>query len=267
MARQAIPQVLIENLFNPAAGAGVLIQWTIADWLVDYGPWTFDVQRSTGGDTWTDVGQVTDQSWIYDREHHQAGTGIKTWYRVRLTTGPGTVYVSEPMPAGFRLEGPDFRLYRKLVRDFNRVLRLPRGTGVRGWLLQVPDFGDPSANVDPNTGEVLDGQSAEDYGTGYLGGYWPEQELWAEIQPEKRVARVDQNRGLLTAVSRIAIFPAFPRARPGDIWVRSDTDERFTIGSDVAVVDAVRGYPVSVSASLSLIDAGDVVYQVPVGRA
>jgi hypothetical protein len=260
-------RVIVENRFNVAIGSGTLIEWEMEKWLVDAGPWVFVVQRSLRPDAdWVDVATAKDLSWAYDVTSKQIGFEISNYYRVVVTTASAT-YTSEAVIAGNTSSLYEWRIAREMIRKHHLAFYKHRGGGnSKGWILRLPTFGEASANVDPNTGEVIDPNSSIDAGTGYVGGYWPPLAACIQMNPEKMLTRLTADRGVVNGVSTTATVLAFPRFRAKDVWVDAATDERFRVGGDIATVVAVGGFIIVQRIVLERLPAGHIVYTVPVPR-
>lgn len=260
-------RVLVENSFNVAVGSGVLIEWEIEKWLVDMGPWNFSVQCSQRPDAdWVEVATAKDVNWAYDVVSKETGLEVSKYYRVVLTTAEAS-YTSDAVIAGNHGANYQWRIARDLIRKHHIAFYKHKGGGnSSGWILRLPTFGEASANVDPNTGEVIDPNNPDDFGTGYVGGYWPP--LWACLQmnPEKMMTRLTADRGVINGVSTTARVLAFPRFRPKDIWVDEATDERYRVGGDIATIVALGSYVILQQIVLERLPANHVVYGVPVPR-
>lgn len=260
-------RVLIENSFNIAAGTGVLIEWEIEKWFVETGPWEFIVERSARPDDgWVEVARTTDRSWVYDVTAREVGLEVSNYYRVVLVSAENR-YTSDVSLAGNASAGYEWRITRDLVRKHVKIFNNHRGGGsTRGFLLRLPTFGEPSTNVDPNTGEVIDPMNAEDQGTGYVGGYWPPLEVFLRINPEKLITRLTAEQGVINGVNTTALALAFPRVRAKDIWVNAVTDERYRIGGEIATTMGMGGTPIVQQLVLERLAPSHVVYTVKVPR-
>ena len=262
-------RITIENAFNVVASKAVLVEWEMEDWFVEDGPWTFELYRTKREDLtdWELVTTVVNQSFAYDTDLSSYTIGVTNYYKVKVITGStdddGNLcfYWSDALLAGNNLERRDWRLLREIIRK--ETMLMTKRTGARGWLLPFPLFGEPSENTDPNTGEILTSQDPDDYGTGKVGGYWGPIDTFAELSPEKRITRLTA-AGKVAAIVRTATVLAYPRFRSRDVWVNGMTDERFTIGPNIATLASVRGVPIKYSVELDVIEAGNVIYSIPV---
>ena len=262
-------RITVENAFNAVVSKAVLIEWEMEDWFVDDGPWVFTVYRTQREDLldWEQVAQVVNQSFAYDTNQNSYGVGVRNYYKVTVTTakldenGDPHTYESDALLAGNNLSRRDWRLLREVIRK--ETLLLEKRTGARGWLLPFPRVGPNSSNTDPNTGEILTSQNADDFGTGKEGGYWGPISTFVEVGPEKRITKLTTD-GKISAVIRTGVVLAYPRFYARDVWVNGMTDERFTIGANIAATANIRGVPIKYNVELDLVEVSNVIYQIPV---
>jgi len=266
--------VLIENRFNLAAGAGVLIEWEMEPWFVEPGPWIFNVFKSKrhedGYIPVTGAQGLTNTAFAYDTEPDSFGIGIENYYRIQVITELGNAYWSCPKLAGNALPRRDLVVVRRKIANRKRMLAAGGQStkGTVGFLLRYPDFGEPwstpaEGSTDPNTGESLSSQSVVDFGTGVVGGYWDPIVTVVKLEPEKRMRKLT-DKGMVTHVYRTAGALPFPRIRPNDVWVNARTDERFRVQSDIVTAESWAGVPIWMNLRLELLHTADIVYKFPV---
>jgi len=262
-------RITVENAFNAVVAKAVLIEWEMEDWFVDEGPWVFTVYRTQREDLegWEQVAQVVNQAFAYDTDQNSYGVGVFNYYKVTVTTaklgedGEQCVYESDPLLAGNNLSRRDWRLLREILRK--ETLLFEKRTGARGWLCPWPRVGPNSGNVDPNTGEIITSQDSADFGTGKEGGYWGPVETFIQLGQEKRLTKLTTS-GKISATIRTARVLAYPRFYARDVWVNGMTDERFVVGANVIKVADIRGVPIKYDIELDLVEAGNVIYEIPV---
>ena len=270
MAYEGSPfkQIQIDNHMNVVADGGTLIQWELKSDFLQPGPYTFFIQSAmsaTSDDTeWTSVTRVVDTCWAKDYTNYIRGKELSLFYRVVLVDGDRNIFYSDPQRTGSQWSKRDWRLAREIIRKENLVLE--KYTGIPGYLLKRKWFGTacPECTDTYGTGEPMDSTCTTCYGTGIAGGYYDPFDYTLSLEPEKRLTKInDQNGELMTVVTKLGRGLAYPHIQYLDVWVDSQTDQRFYI-HNIANVARLRNIQLVVTMELRLASADDVIYKIPI---
>lgn len=229
---------------------------------------TLEMSRS-GHDEWgtvrlldpydPSVGEIVDTS-------QRSWSVADTWfYRIRITGTDGTVYSPvEPawgsLPRGDRLKMREMYRQECLRRKF---------TGSKGILFKRKHWGiEPEyartnqggqAILDPDTGEIVNHQSATGKGTAFNGGYYTPVTYWLDLGAGE-TRKIDQTElGTNDNFSITASGMAFPLPRSKDMWQDCTSGKRYFIES-VVNKTKIRHIPVVVDLVLKEIPMSDVAY-------
>lgn len=253
--------VFVDNLMEQ----GAIIYWTLGNIPCDEpGPYYFTAQwaRTINGE-WADVGApaVVDGYYIIDPTKRLWAKQIDLYYRVRATTGAGTIYYSDAVRADGGLPRNDWLKAREITRK--EYLRLVKYTGTEGELYRRRDWGDICPEcTDYDTGERVKENCEVCWDTGYVGGYYPPVPFWIDLtEHQQRLQRDDSvgMRGDITMMSGTRAVP-YPLPYSNDMWVSHEDGRRWFIQT-VGVVAKVRNRPLVISPELRLIPASSILYR------
>ena len=254
----------VEQSFNVVAKQSVLVAWVMNPGFTAPGPYRFKLQRghAANDDRWADISETVDQPWLYDRLTKQLPFDGSTFYRVLLTDGRGTEYVSQTAALQTDWGHYDWRLVREILRK-EQLLMSKRG-GATGWLLKRRIWGDQCTTcLDPNTNTVRDGHCPVCFGTGLVGGYYAAMPYMTIVDPSQRLKRLTGDQGLTTTVMETVRALAWPSPEQNDIWVNARTNRRSRILEDIANIAVHRGVPLVLNLHLQELPNTDVVYDIP----
>ncbi len=246
---------------------GTIVEWALKQNLNDPGPFTYQLQLGRTGsnlsDDWVNVGlPVTNACLAVDDTQRLYGRTQWTHYRVRATTALAT-YVSPPEPVYGRMPYADWRRAREILRGWRVNLeKTPAGT--KGSLLKRRLYGTACDCLDEMTYGVRNPQHETCYGTGFVGGYFdPIPCSYVEFPLKLTYNRTDDGRGTIQDGPNAWVkMLNVPQVFSGDVWVNSNTDERWVV-HEINSIAELRGVPLVISCQMSLVPFKDVIYQFP----
>lgn len=203
------------------------IQWTLDSSFRDVAPLQFTVEVSETPDFSVLLYTLPagDNFFAVDDKKLRQGTTIDLYYRVRLTSGSGGNYLSPVV--GHWVNNANRHLYLIAAEITRREFVRYRFTGQKGWILKRRNYGiqDPS-QLDPITNVPLSDQSS-DYGTGFLGGYYPPLKVTYSREAVINGSQVShEGFGTTAQETQKHRYVGFPVLQPYDIIV-SDTNQRY----------------------------------------
>lgn len=245
-----------------------MIEWELHPDFNDPGTYTYTIQFSRSGvqdgDDWVDIGTVVNASHnliqTVDTQQRSWSTVEQGFYRIKLVTGAGTYYSYVEATFGSLDRGDKLKL-RELFRQ--QCLRFTKQVGSKGQLFRRRYWGVRASTVDPDTEEVLNPNKTEDYGTGFVGGYWPPFTFWLEFQIGTTTKITQESIGTVNDVHEHARCLAWPLPRSNDIWVDCTSGNRYFINSVTMEVE-IRGFPVVAMLDIRLAPPTDIIYSLPV---
>jgi hypothetical protein len=258
---QAFNRVYVDYL---SLGGG-RISWDLSIHFLGKLPFTFQLQAGETGlnqaSDWSDVGPPLLNSFTtIDPTQRTYGKTWITHYRVKLTTGDGQVFYSDPVDVLGRLNFKDWNIAREILRKerLRHTLVSPNG-----YLLKIKRSGEQCDCIDVASGDVIDSACPECFGTRWTGGYYPPYPVFMDLGNLSAREMQDLTRGTIKDVKIPGRFLGAPQLYAYDVWVNKESDERYTI-HDITVAAHLRGVPIIVSAGLRLLPSDDIVYTVPV---
>lgn len=244
------------------------VWWEYLDGFADEGPYVTQLQVSQAGHNnatdWVNVGlPATDTNYLNDETQRVYGRTLDLSYRVALTTATG-VYVSQPVQCWGELSEKDWLLAREIVRK--ETVRQSGLAGRQGYLLKRRRTGAVCSCVDPLTGEVVNSDCPECYGTGIKTGYFaPQPCVCFAVEPRDQQEELEfDSRGQTAPSMSQARALAVPPINERDIWVDANSDERWSV-EKVTHAAELRGVPLVVSLVLCQVPFSDIIYKIPVG--
>jgi len=256
---------------------GTRVSWELYRTFNEPLPYTFQLQVAHTGlstdlintgivsrvDDWENVGSpVVDTFFAIDDTKRLFGKTADIHYRVKLVTGLGQIFYSNPINVYGDLEKHDWLTVKELIRK--ERLRHVKQTSVRGVLLKAKRYGPLCTDcTDPMTQEVVDSKCVTCYGTGFLGGYFlglPD--VYMDISQEKSREALNPQLGTTKEVVVRARTLAEPQIYALDIWAADKSDQRYYV-HPVSVAAQHRGVPVIINVELRLAPYNDVAYIIP----
>lgn len=254
-------RVWVDNMFK----GNTVIYWLVAPQLTDPGPWIFQAQWGrTINDQWTDISTVPvrDGYFTIDPSSHLYGKQIDLYYRVRLVTGAGRTFYSDPARADGGLPQRDWCIAREIIRkEYLNFMKNP--DGIKTCLLKRRNWGDRCLHsTDHDTGEMTKPNCAICYDTGIVEGYYPPVEYWIlNSQRTQRIMRGDQ-QGMVGNITMQARAVAYPYVDSGDVLVSADNDRRWFVNT-VNKATFIRTKPIILQLELRLAPASNIIYDFP----
>lgn len=244
-----------------------LVEWELHPEFDDTGPYIYTVQFSRSGvqtaDDWVDVSTVSNASHsviqVVDIKQRSWSAVEQGFYRVKLVTGNGTYYSYVESTFG-SLDRADKLKLREIFRQ--QCLRFTKQVGSKGQLFRRRYWGVRASTVDPDTEEVINPKSTEDYGTGFVGGYWPPFTFWLEFLEGTSTVIEQKEIGTVNNVHERARCLAWPLPRTNDVWVDCTSGARYIIKT-VTMEVVIRSYPVIALLDIRLAPPTDIIYSLP----
>lgn len=257
----AFRRIRVEPNVSPVLGLGSYIEWWMDPAFDAPGPWTFYVERSEAlSGVYELVATTENQPFAYDTTITPDKTGlINWWYRIRVKTGEGVYYLSDPVSAGDTWNKRDWLLGSRIIRK--ELLLLRKRSGLEGVLLKRRTIGDQCTScVDPATGESQDAHCRICFGTGFVGGYYAPIDYLVAFAPTQVTIKQDEFQGTTVTEVNPARAVASPIPSPNDIWINNKTSQCYRVGSSVLPVAHIRANPIVLSFSLGLLPSSDIIY-------
>lgn len=242
------------------------ISWSVSPHLHAPAPWTFQLQvANTDVETgnWTNVGDpLTDTFFALDPTRRAYGKELDVYYRVILTTGDSTQYVSPVADVYGNLDIRSWRQAHEITRKELVRLQAMR-VGVQGHFLKVKTSGVRCpVCIDQNTDIVTDSNCPTCFGTKWDGGYYSAIPMVfgdVTIASGGYSRELERGEGLQYSNEIDGLFIAFPFMATNDVWIGDGSDLRYRI-TEVKTRTYIRGVPVLVEAKMRSIPFDNVIY-------
>jgi len=244
------------------------------DWARSGGPWT--CLNSTS--------PITGDCFYVDNNRYNYNMEKNLYYRIRLLekllpaagssssssnseesedSGDWVTYVSIPQQALGVTQKENYLVMKEIVRL--EYLNLKKKGGIHGFLLKRKEWGDKCPTC---TGfdmeEVINSSCPDCFGTGILGGYYPGIDYWISISTNNRDRNINEGGiGTMNPQTRLARGVAYPWVDSGDIWVDSQTNERYIIRK-IKHEAEIEGKVIIYSLQLNLLPNTDISMDIPV---
>jgi hypothetical protein len=256
---------------TPLTKGNTVIEWQLNPLFNETLPWNFQVQYSHSGvpmldsdpaTDWKPVASVVNTYIATDPSQHVWSQADRWFYRVKLSTGDGHTYYSEPQPAWSGMNQHD----RLIVRDILRKekLLLNKYIGKCGKLLKRRTWGlfCPNNCRDYDTGDVINQNCPVCFGTGFKGGYFPPIDYPVFVQ-DAGLARIQRNENTGTDFGQTIATKALPCPQPrtNDIWI--DADDQRWIVQNIAYHTSYRDFPITLDVELRIVAPTDIIYEIP----
>jgi len=258
----AFERVRVDYLFEGNAR----VSWMLHRHLVEPGPYVFQLQVGHTGSNlstdWLDVGApVIDTFFVIDPDKRLFGKSAELHYRVKLDTGLGNTYYSDPVDVLGDLDKRHWLQAEEITRKErlrHRVLTSPGG-----FLLIARRYGPPCSDcVDILTDEVTKTKCPNCFGIGYAGGYFPAiPDVFCDFSFSQAREHRNPNVGMEKQDITQGRFIAVPLVSDYDVWVNKTTDERFFIHG-LGVEAAVRAVPVIYACQMRQAPFSDIIYTI-----
>lgn len=263
-------------LINFTSYGNTRVEWEINPHFLEPEPWAFQLQfgetslpsykpdNSVRTDDWVDLGATVINTFFkVDPDRRAYGKLQNIFYRVKLTTGLGDEFYSEPGEPFGRLNFRDWHLLQELLRK--EQIRHQHQVSPEGFLLKAKRSGTPCpVCLDPFTGEVTDSKCSTCFGNRWVGGYYdPVPKIYMDIQLDQsnEQRNLSTGEGMDYSIITSARFTATPQLAHRDIWVNKYSDERYIIRS-VKTRSQIRGVQIIVECELRKLPYDDIVYSI-----
>lgn len=252
---------------------GTLICWRLRDGFVEKGPFYFYVETAPAGSTeWVAINDepLVDTCCVTDTYQRYYDQLSYIYYRVRLVlpsvvdpgTGLFTEYVSQPYQGNGAWAKRDWLIARDILRREYLQQRKRHNITSGGYLLKRRRWGEKCTQcLDYDTGGTTQSQSCTIcYGTGFIGGYFTaiDYRFTFGASTNRRINR-DAQVGVVNPITKQGRGVAYPHIDSGDIYVRTDTGERFVVQT-ISTVAEYGGVPLIIQAELKLAPVTDILY-------
>lgn len=244
---------------------GHVIQWTLLSSFNDPMPHTFFLECTETADFSSLLfsKNVGNGFFAVDETSKKTGTFTHTNYRVKLVT-PTLTYFSSPLIRSATL--PVLRkelMAQEIIRKEKVRLKY---TGEFGYLLKRKTTGQISTNtVDPRT-KVPIADSTEDYGVGYLGGYYaPVQINFTPEEYGEQTAFSEGGLGIKNSETYKIKLVGFPAIVVKDIIVNNDNVRHVVTKIERTLFPGTKT-PILQSIAMSMVPIGDTIYKIAVPR-
>tara|TARA_Y100000592_G_C5466747_1_gene317165 strand:- start:505 stop:1362 length:858 start_codon:yes stop_codon:yes gene_type:complete len=258
------PFVLLETVVHQTGQTAVT--WELDSTFTDPGPYEFYLEVSLNeaareDDDYTRVNSepaVDKMGIVLDETIRRYSFDNKAVYRVVLETPRGT-YTSDPEKPNGNVTKQAFNIYKEILRK--ESLRLsPKFGASQGTLFKRRTYGEKCAGaIDKNTGQVVDYNNKECFGTEFLGGYFPGIDYpLLYLTPENYTSEISQmgtqERHAIKARSLV-----YPMPTSKDVWYEHGTGRAFYIDS-VVVTSKFNSKPISLTIEMNLASPTDIIY-------
>lgn len=245
-----------------------MVTWSIADGVPSG---VVHVAFSeTGTKPWrllTDVSPIASAVGVYhDAELHMNSGAANGYYRLLLTNVVGDNF-SEPIGIFGDLSPKEYGIVRAIMHREFTEMRATNGYPV--WHCIPKTSGEPAANYDPDTGEIVglecQGTAEEDssYGLPFLGGFNPPILTWVRALSIDRGTLKDSESELApreTDTTAVRMM-AFPRPSRGHMIVDPSNDRRYLIGDEIKPFMLRGVMPIAYEATMEFLSQNDPRYR------
>jgi hypothetical protein len=263
---QVYPFRWVKVRFSPSGSPSTQVEWELDPAFHDPEPYSFQLLVSSDSPTgtFTPVGPPVVNTFVaFDPQQRLYGKFLETYYKLRLTTPRGT-YESAPASAYSGTNFRDWRIIREMYRQ--DLKKLKRYTGAYDARLLKRKRAGQLCPVcgDSITEEARQAKDTTCYGTGILGGYYPDVEFWVDLGNEQFTEKIDlQYAGTAKKSPQQVLCPALYFVTTEDIIVLRRSGVRLHV-NQVAVVQSLRSVPIRLALTVELLPFSDVAYSIPV---
>jgi hypothetical protein len=240
-----------------------IITWQMKTSFRPDGPVDFYIDKARSGGEWEEIaGPITDDCLHIDPVRWNWNKDMNTFYRIRYDSGTEEWVYSVPVRAIGGWDRRDFALMKAIVR---KELLTYNKLGLTGVLLKRRDWGQLCATcAEFDTGEAVDGQCPECFGTGISGGYYapiPKTVLPLDKNQQRQTTKMALNDDTQRSVRCVA-YPTL--IKDNDLWLDDSNGTRWTVRG-VKTVAELKGVPLVYQLVLKRIPMTDIIYREPEG--
>lgn len=262
-----IKRIVVDGHLPYSVSSGVLVRWVMNDkFPTRKYPLKHIVMVSDApSGVMTTLGEGINIDEFLDGTRRDLTKHQNVWYAIKTIDKEGEVYYTPPQKLGCVWRKREWLLAREATRQ-SAIRLVKRRAGVRGFFLRRRTSGNLCECVDPDTGQVTDPDCPKCYGTKYEGGYHEPIECYVDQHPEKVMLKLDATQGMLSDKVAVWNVSAFPLFHPNDFWVDANSNKRYRIQENVAVIAHLEGVPLFLQVQVKLEDMGSPIYTFPVDK-
>lgn len=215
-------------------------------------------------DTFDVIGVVENDVMFVDHDRRVNVHTNDSWYALKIEhVETGETWYTNPAPPGSSLRKREWLIAREIVRrEMVRLTKLKAGT--RGWLLRRRISGQLCTYcVNPETGRSTRSDCPYCYGTTFVGGYYPPQEMWVDMQPDVQLRRLDPQRGAIADYQKVFRCLAFPLPNPNDYWVSAKSGICYLIKEQIVTTARIDEEPLILQLDVTVEHSNHVIYSYP----
>jgi hypothetical protein len=261
----AIKRFIVDGGVPTMLGKGVAIRWAMDPLWAQRTTKVKILWGRSATDEFEVVGEVQDESEFLDSQRRATTASADSWYALKVEDlDNGEYWFSNPQPVGTALRKREWLAAREIIRrETFRLVKL-RG-GSRGWLLRRRIAGKTCTYcTSPETGQVTRPDCTYCYGTSFLGGYYPPQEMWVEMNPDTVLRRLDPEQGAIADFQKSFRCLAYPLPNPNDYWVSAKTGLAYRFKENLATEARIEEEPLTLRADVYVEQSDNVIYKFPI---
>jgi hypothetical protein len=249
---------------------GHFVQWQLDPFFKGVRPYNFALEISAAAD-FSEITAVKDNLgdvfFVIDDTQLKQSWAPNYSYRIKLTTGEGRVFRSQPVLFGSTRH--DARKYAMAAEITRKEILLARYVGTEGWLLRRKSYGTVSRkttkNLDPVSGVPISDTKEEDYGVGIDGGYFDPVPCVFYIENSTQDKQIDpQGMGVKESYVTKIRMPGYPILEVRDIICEALDGYRYSVQSRGAKQFPGTNITLTQNATFNLIPNTDSVYAIPI---
>jgi len=261
----AIKRFIVDGGVPTMLGKGVAIRWAMdALWSRRNTKVKILFARAPT-DEFIVVGETLGDTEFLDEQRRIDAQAANCWYAIKVEDlDNGEFWFSSPQPVGTSLRKREWLIARELIR--RETMRLiKRRAGVRGWLLRRRIAGPVCTYCSsPETGQVTRPDCPYCYGTTFLGGYYPPQEMWVEMNADTVLRRVDPEQGAIADFQKTFRCLAYPLPHPNDYWVSAKTGMFYRLKENLTTEAIIEEEPLVLRVDVYVEQSNNVIYKFPI---
>jgi len=257
----AFNRVRVEINLSSLLGIGTYVEWFLDRAFSEPGPYVFYIERAREFNSKYEVVNVVEnQPFGYDPRVLDDPSGFANYfYRIRMRTGKGNYYLSEPVWSGEWWDKKESLIANRILQK--EILRLKKtAAGVKGYLLRKRYWGEPCTRcLDLGTGDSTDSRCPVCFGTKFIGGYYDPIEYWVGTSVTTADKRLSGNGPTILVMENCRSL-SIPSIDENDIWMNAYTSQVYRAMPGVGSIVELRNIPVVLSVNLRLLPSTDIMY-------
>jgi len=245
---------------RPGFAAGHMFSWALDPAFSAPGPFYFRVQQGhTHDGPWFDLSPELQDEYLWVSEKMVAPKDPVLYFRVTLRSGTKTWASPVRTPYG-DLDRREFLLVADIMRRELLAMRQMTGVPVKVFVKAV--FGPACTRCrDPITGEVLNANCAQCFGTGRVPGYHGPYETWAVFSVGQRAKQMAADPPGVTEPSQHEVRTlGSPSVKKDDVLIDERQDARYYVDGVLNAAE-VRRVPVIQNLVVRAIPNSSPIYE------